>query len=195
VKNKFLTKIELNKFSMKKLLILFFLPIICYGQDYNYENLYLPLNDGRIKYTEVVDAPGKTKAELFQNSKVWFANTFRSAKDVINFQDEDAGIVSGRGNSSLYIKVMGQTVERILHYSIKIEVKDDRYRYTIDEIELSTSGLDKRAIETEFSREYMFNNKGKPRQISWDWYAEYKPAIVSLENRLRKELLKKSDDW
>jgi hypothetical protein len=181
---------------MKKLLFLFFFsPLIGLSQTYNYEELYLPLNDGKIRYTDVVQAPGKTKAELFQNSKVWFANTFRSAKDVINFEDEGAGIVSGSGNTSIYIKSLGQTVERTVYFSIKIEVKDERYRYTIDQIEFSTTGLARTPIEVEFSRDYMFNNKGKPRQVSWDWYAEFEPEIIGLETKLKTEISKKAEDW
>lgn len=177
------------------LIAILFIPSLVFSQTYNYEELYLPITEGKIKYTEVVQAPGKTKAELFQSAKVWFADNFRSAKDVINFQDESAGIVSGRGNTSIYMKLMGQVIERTLYFSIKIEARDERYRYTIEEIEISGMGLEKRPIETEFSREYMFNNKGKPRQISWDWYAQYEPEIIGLETKLKTQIAKKAEDW
>jgi len=181
---------------MKKLfIILFFLPLSISAQDYVYENLYLPLNEGRIRYIEVVEVPGKSKSEIFKNAKVWFANNFRSAKDVINFQDEDSGIVSGRGNTSLYLQSLGVPVERILYYSIKIEAKDGRFRYTIDEIEISSIGLETTPIEIEFSKEYMYSKKGKQKGFSWKWYDQYEQKIIDLESRLKNDLMKNQDDW
>ena len=59
----------------------------------------------------------KSKNELFSNALEWFANSFKSGKDVLQVSDKESGKIIGKGyfNTS--------------PIQITIVVKDNKYRY------------------------------------------------------------------
>lgn len=86
---------------------------------------------GKLLYTEVVQVPGVSQAELYARAKLWFANTFKSAKDVVQAEDKDAGIIQGTGFQDITVVSMGLPVREKLWYTIKIALKEGRYKYNI----------------------------------------------------------------
>ena len=47
---------------------------------------------------EVVEVQGQKKDQLFESSKVWIAKSFKSANNVIQYQDQTTGTIIGKGN-------------------------------------------------------------------------------------------------
>jgi hypothetical protein len=92
----------------------------------------------RITYSEVVQQPGVSQAELYARAKLWFANTFKSAKDVVQAEDKDAGVMQGTGWQDIYIKSMGIPSASKLWYTVKLAAKEGRYRYEITEFRLQS---------------------------------------------------------
>ena len=71
------------------------------------------------------------KATLYIRALEWVSSSFRSSKAVIDLQDKDAGIIVAKGiipNGSR--DALG--VHFDLRLTIKLEVKDGRYRATYD---------------------------------------------------------------
>src|SRR5690606_21582858 len=134
--------------------------------NFQYKYLYLPRDtDGNIVYQEVVEADGKSSDELFTASRLWFLDTFKSSKDVIQYEDRQAGIIAGKGFAEVLVFPLGYAVVSKVWMDIQVEAKDDRYRYTIKNIEwedAATPGL-KNSIETVFSEEWMYRKNGKPK--------------------------------
>jgi hypothetical protein len=58
----------------------------------------LPTVDDKINFSAVVPVEGATKDELYARTKLWFANAFTSANDVIQLDDPERGIVLGKGS-------------------------------------------------------------------------------------------------
>lgn len=102
-----------------------------------------PLEDEKIIYqnTVVVDST-LTKDELFVNARMWANNAFYPSTTLIKIEDKQAGIlliesyiVNGTGN---YIQ------DHKIWFTMKLEFRDGRYRYTINGLNSKFIGYYKR---------------------------------------------------
>jgi hypothetical protein len=117
---------------MKKTIILTCLiinSIASFAQD---ENVF-PEKDGKIYYSEIITVDSSiTKSELFVAARKWFANTYKSANDVIQMQDKEAGEIVGKGIVTALLTIPLNSPEEInAYHTITITVKDGRYKYEI----------------------------------------------------------------
>lgn len=181
---------------MKKLFFLFLLPIQLFAQSYKYEDLYLPINDGVLKYEAVIDAPGLSSSQLYQNAKVWFLDTFRSSKDVITFEDPQIGIFSGNGLFNIYSQFMNQTIERTVYFSVRIEVKENRFRYSITDLRVGSSISEPYPVAKQFHPDFLFKKNGKPVESEWKFAWSYEKEIIAIEESIKNSMVKaKKEDW
>lgn len=90
----------------------------------------LPPEDRQIQ--AVHDVPMADKAVIFVRALEWVAATFRSAKSVIDVQDKDAGLIVAKGIIPNGGRDAGIGVHRDIRLTIKLEIKDGRYRATYD---------------------------------------------------------------
>lgn len=84
---------------------------------------------GLITYTEVVEVEG-TAQELYIKAKEWFVNAYRDSKSVIQVDSKDEYKIIGKG---VLLIPFGGHGRKIWH-TVTIQCKDDRYKYTIDNI-------------------------------------------------------------
>ena len=80
---------------------------------------------GEIVYSGVVNVDSINSKELYVRAHEWFANTFKSAKDVIQLDDKEAGEIVGKGGFEVHENVMIVHVE----FTAKIETKNEKYKY------------------------------------------------------------------
>lgn len=121
---------------MKKLLILllFVYPTIVLSQEKTNNNrIVLPIDSSTnlITYQEVVDAKGATKDQLYIKGREWFAKSFKSANDVIQMDDKDAGKIIGKATSQGIYTSGGLSIPYKMLYTISITTKNNKYRYEI----------------------------------------------------------------
>jgi hypothetical protein len=172
-----------------------------FGQTARIEELYLPKEDGKIIYQKVLDLKGVQAKEIFKRANFWFIDSFKIPNDVINYNNPEEGIIIGKGNLNLtWVNekaVLVTPITVLLSFSVKLEVKEEKLRYSIFDLAISDLTLRNfRAIETEFTQEKMYSKKGKPDKYSWDWYYIYEDAVRSLENSIEKGVNKsESKDW
>ena len=111
-----------------------------------YSQSIFPLDEkGEIVYSEVVKVDSAKSSELFVRAHEWFANTFKSAKAVIQLDDKEAGKIVGKGvfdvsdnnnhNSLIYVPWIG-TVD----FTVEIQTKDGRYKYVLSNIVYTNTG-------------------------------------------------------
>lgn len=192
---------------MKKLglaFALYFGGIFCseaIGQTEKIEDLYLPKAEGKVIYQKVLDLKGVPAKEIFKRANFWFIDSFKSPNDVVSYNNPEEGIIIGKGNLNLtWVNEKAALVVPItvlLSFSVKIEVKEEKLRYSIFDLSISDLTLRNfRAIESEFTQEKMYSKKGKPDKYSWDWYYLYEDAIHSLEKSIESSVAKsESNDW
>jgi hypothetical protein len=165
------------------------------------EELYLPKENGKVVYQSIIELPGVEAKEIFKRANFWFIDSFKSPNDVINYNSQEEGIISGKGNVNLtWVNEKAAIVIPVtvkLAFSVKIEVKEEKLRYSIYDILISDlTLLNFRGIESEFTQEKMYSKKGKPNKHSWDWYYLYQDAIDSLENSIKISANEsQSKDW
>jgi hypothetical protein len=178
---------------MKKLLFIsFFLLAIIYLQAQN-----------PIIFSKVIQADSLNKTELFIKVNDWFATNYKSANDVIQMADKDAGTIIGKGSQPYsYGKLSYGCYDGYLNYTIKVYVKDNRFKIeltdfvhsvrvgnssecefgTITDAEIYTS----KGISKSYHNKAWVDMKTKIQNFSEDIFA-------SIESKLNSNT--KEDNW
>lgn len=152
-------------------------------------------------FTEVVKVESKNANDIYYQAKIWMADTYKSAKDVIQFDDSTNHTIVGKGLLKYNSKIFagGAAISGTISYTIKIMAKDGRYKYEFTDFihqpnDRSTSfGV---ILETD-------NPKLKIGTEKWriKVYKELKEVIDNnikpLENSLKQTLNKEkpNEDW
>lgn len=89
------------------------------------------LPESALRVEQVVQLPGKNQQQVYLGVKMWLAQTFRSAKAVIELDDPQNGVVVGNGNIAYACLTgcMGKTDWRVA-FTMRIEMKDQKARVT-----------------------------------------------------------------
>lgn len=134
---------------MKRLLpiILFFCTLSSSAQLHD----KFPFNEkNEIVFSEVLTIEDISKQNLYLKGKEFFVNNFKSANHVIQMDSKEDGIIIGKGFNTIHIIQNKISVPVNLNFTIKVEFKDNRYRYEI-------YGLNYESKLAKFSAEYLFS--------------------------------------
>jgi hypothetical protein len=161
---------------MKQLFtILFILPFFSFGQS------QLPLKDGKVFYETVDTIPSTTKIDLYNKSKIWFVNTFNSAKAVLQMDDKEAGIIMGKGITPYEGgNAFSGPIHNSINYTININIKDNKYRIQVYDISISNENA---SYTPEYCLKYPKMNKKKLEKID----DSVKELIASFKTAINKK--------
>ena len=103
-----------------------------------------PLDQNQqISFTTVIDAPNKTKDELFTMLNNWFVASFNSGKSVIQMTDKEQGVIIAKGYLSGVGSRIGfsKSVSVGEYIIIRLDIKDAKIRLisSIQEYYMDTS--------------------------------------------------------
>ena len=147
----------------------------------------------KITYKDVVTQEG-TPGYLYDKAIQWFNYYYLSPASVFAVQDRVNGKVEGLGRLRIYnsdIKTGTHTDGGIVTYQIKIEFKDNRYRYTLTDFNLKLAS--RYPIEK-------WMNKGDPLyNQNWDAYlyqvdTTMQRLVSTLKEKMKPTVVKK-DEW
>ena len=94
----------------------------------------------KVTYQGVVQVPGASQAELYSRAREWFAATFGSSKTVLEMDDRVSGKLIGRAYAQFdFSSGFGAPLPWAMWRTIKVEMKEGRYRYTITDFMLGHS--------------------------------------------------------
>jgi hypothetical protein len=192
-------------------LIAFFVPFsvsFADGQETSSQQSLQSVEAKPIEYIEVVSVDGLTKDQLYSAALAWFGETFKSAKNVLDVQDREAGRIVGK---PLYqyeptVFIGSARIRGVVSYSVTLEVKDGRYRYIIGNfVHEGTPGpggaaASFRLLTTDLKCPYSIDGPtSSGTQETWDHLkllAKYEAnqLIVSLKSHM-KQSAAKSEDW
>lgn len=141
----------------------------------------LPLKDGVVTYTNVVEVDGVDKEQLYLRAKKWFVIVYKSAKDVIQLDDKENGEIIGKGNFSIVYYSRAPSID----HTITISVKDGRFKYLITDLVYSDKLGDKFPIE-RFPKGW-----GGKKKLYETINREINLVIASME----KSMKSKTDEW
>lgn len=156
-----------------------------------------PVTDGKVLYQGVVNFDSTiTPNQIHKNAISWFANSFKSGKDVLQINDKDNGIVMGRG---FWEHPSGNK----FWFDIKVEIKDNRFRCTLTDIRrtfnsyISNYGNLKvdQSFE-EFITSIDGNNMSKKKKEKMtEAYSEIEKHFKSVFISFKNSLTKKEEVW
>ena len=134
--------------------------------------------------TEVVPVEGASKTELYNRAKLWFAKTFKSAKDVIQLDDKENGQIIGNGaiSYSAPAGIPGYNFSGYFYFTVTVEVKDNRFKYTFENFrhEANKDGYSGGSFEIE-KPSGLFFTKGGWRKIKDQCYEDIYAAAAKLK--------------
>jgi len=87
-----------------------------------------------VVFTKMLEDISGTKDELFVNAKSWLVDFYNDAKEVIQQDDKNAGVLKGKGNFTVAYSegLFGSNIEEVVcEHTITINVKDGRVRMVI----------------------------------------------------------------
>jgi len=89
----------------------------------------------RISYQGVVEVPDVTKDQLYVRANEWVAKAYRSANNVIQMQDKEAGRLVAKGLIRVSLRVLGMDADAgVIRHTLTIYVKEGRYKYVLSDL-------------------------------------------------------------
>ncbi len=102
----------------------------------------MPINEqtGKIQYQQVVHADGTTR-ELFFRAVTWMNQYWGNARGMITRQDASNGILEAEVKFDIdprdnHMLLDEQGEEKRASYMLTLQLRDGRYRYTIEQVKL-----------------------------------------------------------
>lgn len=141
----------------------------------------LPLQEGVVAYSNVIQVDSVSKDQLYARAKRWFVKTYKSANDVIQLDDKENGEIIGKGN----FKISYYAREPIINHTISILVKDGRFKYIITDLVYSDIQGDKFPIGS-FPKGWFGQKK---------LYDTIDREISSIIMSIRKDMKSNGSDW
>jgi len=180
---------------MKKFILMLCL-VLMMGINVNAQDVpwYAPIElneDGLVELVVNYEIPGKSQAELYAATKVWFSERFPDSKKVIELDEKEAGIVSGNSNISFVsvVSPLGQTDMETLYFSFKCQMKDGKYRLTINNFKIDNQFTGRTGIE-RLMTEYAVKKNGEVR----NYPNRVKNAVLEVYDRVEISLSKKINE-
>jgi hypothetical protein len=85
----------------------------------------------------VIEMPGQSKDQIYAGTKGWLAQTFVSAKAVIEDDEKDEGRIIGNGRVKwpcTGLACLGQ-YDWLLGFTMRVDMKDDKMRVTFTNLQ------------------------------------------------------------
>lgn len=106
--------------------------------------------------SEVIEVNGKKQNQIFNESKMWIAESFKSANNVIQYQDEGTGSIIGKGNMKypcVGLIDCGAFGNDNINFTIRIDSKDDKARIAISDVTKTSLTYVKGGVNNNIGKE------------------------------------------
>jgi len=151
-------------------------------------------NDGKIFIQRVICEPELSKDEIYLSAREFFTNNFNCGECVLDLEDKENGVMIGKGNIFSHRFKHLSTINIYLHFTIKIECKNGRYRFTLYNFQQSTVNAQniKTSVENIFDPAWKMGKKARKQQQSGflNTFESLRKLII---HEIRKE--EKDSDW
>jgi len=158
----------------------------------NTPNLPIDADSKKIIYRDVVEENGDP-GYLYNKAMEWFNYYYPSPTSIFSIQDRVNGKIEGTGRMGIYNNdEKGNKVNAgLIVYSIRIEFKENRYRYTLTDFNLKGS--------SRFPIEKWLNKEDPAYNPQWDNYLyQVDTTMQRLTSTLiekMKPVEEKTDEW
>jgi hypothetical protein len=181
--------------AILSILIAAFSMVNIFAQDNASSGIPVDEATGLITYKEVVSEPG-SQDTLFNRCSSWLHTFYSNPWEATKVRDQSTGIIKIQHQFWIYDyddKGNKKEVGLIL-YNAKIEFKENRYRYVIDNFVLKLTGA-------RYPVEKWLNTKAPDYDVKWAGYLAQIDSFVrdqwikSLKDKMKPGPVIKKDDW
>lgn len=144
--------------------------------------------EGEILYSEVVPAEGLTASDIFTLSKEYLADTYGNLDKVIELEDKELGMILVEGLFTVWIEHLGSGFEYKVWHSLKLEMKDGRYRYQLYNFEVQFG------LEDRVAAESMFSDEANLHKVQVKIKDKILKRIHAFANDIKKSIVARSKD-
>ena len=124
--------INTNKYNMKKLILI------------SFAALMISLSFGQTNFNwEKTDSVAKTQLQIYSDTKMFIAKTWKSAKDVIQNDDKEAGVILIKGAAIMKESFMMQEYVYVYNYNLTFKMKENKYKIILDNVVCSRAYMEK----------------------------------------------------
>ena len=98
-----------------------------------------PITNADRTFEIVVNAPGYSKEQIFNGTKIWIAENFNSAKAVLEYEDRVAGVLIGNGiipYPCRGLECIGREDWKV-PFTMRVDIKDQKFRLTFSNLHVS----------------------------------------------------------
>lgn len=166
---------------------------------FDLSELPYPTNEaGKIIFTDVVKTDNATQKQLYLSAKSWFANIFKSSQDVLQIDSKEDGILLGKGFADISIPVFLTDAINKLWFTIKIELKEGKYRYSIYDISREAYPSQYNSNPSSFTLEEIERNNYNPMfEKKWKRVTleHIFNLIDSMKIQIQKGVIQSTSDW
>jgi hypothetical protein len=182
------------KTYLVNLLIIIFLVSgsVVSAQEENKISFPFDKDTGLISYQEVVQEPG-TADELYIRCIEWINTSYKNPADACRIRNRESGVIEILHRFEL-INMDGDSKLQagIVNYTLKLEFKPGRYRYTVTDLTLRQA--------SRFPIERWFDKTDKMYSPLWDDYLkqvdqQVKQLIENLKSGMAPVAVKQEEKW
>ena len=83
---------------------------------------------------EKIYSVSKSKSEIYSLTKMYIAETWKSAQNVIQNDDKEGGIILVKGVHQQNAKFMGGVYVYVYNYSMAFRIKEGRYKVSLEDV-------------------------------------------------------------
>lgn len=148
----------------------------------------------------VVEAPGLSKDQIMDKTKIWFARTFRqsmsgwvdqnSRRTVLQYENDEKGVMIGNG--TILYPHSGFTLESYktgweVRFTLEVDAKDGRARITFSNLDMF--------VPSVICGYYSYATSSYETPLYADEFAEVKPAFEVLAEQFGAYLNAPEGKW
>lgn len=154
---------------------------------------------------EKTDSLNKNKNQIYSDTKMFIAETWKSAKDVIQNDDKENGVILVKGSFiEKFSFMMGEYIY-IYNYNVTFKMKDNKYKIILDEVYCDKAyfggnGQSIKKIEPfdGDNAPELNGGSGLPKKKAIIMMSEVRNHLQSIIDRYSSEIIKPSklsSDW
>lgn len=143
---------------------------------------YEPISENDRTITSITEAKGLPKEKIYTGAKIWIAENFKSAKQVIEYENKEDGTIIGNGVVNYPCQGGMDCIVKAdwkVPFTMRVDTKDEKFRLTFTNINLSWPA--------SYNSGILSPAHNGPVHNKYDLDA-IKPILLNLGNEITKSL-------
>lgn len=98
-----------------------------------------PVDKSQLTFDRIVEAPGMTKDQIYDGTRMWIAENFRSAKAVLEYENKEAGTLIGNGSMQYPCAGLDCLAKNdwVTHFTMRVDIKDGKFKVSFSNLRIT----------------------------------------------------------